>query len=99
MYLLTPWEKTNPLHLRTRARAPDCPEIVAANCNENIKNNAFESNGKKVNFLKTVIDKVHLKNASVIQQEAKTLHGKGTYGQKFESVTMRALRNLKQQWN
>ena len=61
MYLLAAMGKDKPASLADAGAGAGLPGIVAAICNENIKTTLIESNGKKVNFLKTVIDKVHLK--------------------------------------
>ena len=93
MYLLAAMGKDKPASLADAGAG--LPGIVAAIADENIITALIESNGKKANFLKTVIDKIQIKNASVIQQRSEDASWERHLRQKFESVTMRAFAEFK----
>ena len=95
MHLLAAMGKDKPASLADAGAGAGLPGIVAAIADENIITALIESNGKKANFLKTVIDKIQIKNASVIQQRSEDASWERHLRQKFESVTMRAFAEFK----
>lgn len=95
MHLLAAMGKDKPSSLADAGAGAGLPGIVAAISDENIKTTLIESNGKKANFLKDVINKIKLTNASVIQQRSEDASWERHLRHKFESVTMRAFAEFK----
>jgi len=87
--------KEKPSSLADAGTGAGLPGIVAAILDENIKVTLIESNGKKANFLKDVIKKLELKNASVIQDRCEICSRDKKLRQKFSAVTMRAFAEFK----
>ena len=67
------------------------PGIPLAICHPDLKVTLLESNGKKVTFLKAVVDALSLKNVSIIQGRSEELL---SYKESFDFVTARAVKQL-----
>jgi 16S rRNA (guanine527-N7)-methyltransferase len=84
-----------PLSLADAGTGAGFPGIIAAILNEKIKVTLIESNGKKANFLNSVIGKLKLNNAAVIQSRSEECSRDKKMRQKFSAVTMRAFAEFK----